>query len=133
MTNPHWEITPASQEGEHAGPARRALMQPPASDLIRVGSRRWFLQTGNSLAQRSRIDPHVGTHPSMGAVAARLRGPNDPAMPAFVGMADQNLLFADVLGAGPLGAAASTSAPGGPICKADPRRSSPRAAGQSRN
>src|SRR5262245_61021667 len=23
-----------------------ALLQPPASDLIRVGSRRWFLQTG---------------------------------------------------------------------------------------
>ena len=29
-------------EMEHCG----ALLQPPASDLIRVGSRRWFLQTG---------------------------------------------------------------------------------------
>jgi len=38
-------------------------------------------------------------------VAARFRGPNDPAMPAFVGMADLNLFFADVLGAGPLGGA----------------------------
>jgi hypothetical protein len=41
----------------------------------------------------------------MGAVAARFRGPNDPAIPAFVGMADLNLFFADVLGAGPLGGA----------------------------
>jgi hypothetical protein len=41
----------------------------------------------------------------MGSVAARFRGPNDPAMPAFVGMADLNLFFADVLGAGPLGGA----------------------------
>jgi uncharacterized protein (DUF1501 family) len=63
------------------------------------------MQAGNPLAQRSKSDPHVGTHPSMGSVAARFRGPNDPAMPAFVGMADVNLFFADVLGAGPLGGA----------------------------
>jgi uncharacterized protein (DUF1501 family) len=63
------------------------------------------MQAGNPFAQRSKIDPHIGTHPSMGAVAARFRGPNDPAMPAFVGMADLNLFFADVLGAGPLGGA----------------------------
>jgi uncharacterized protein (DUF1501 family) len=63
------------------------------------------MQAGNPYAQRSKIDPHIGTHPSMGAVAARFRGPNDPAMPAFVGMADLNLFFADVLGAGPLGGA----------------------------
>jgi hypothetical protein len=63
------------------------------------------MQAGNPHAQRSKIDPHIGTHPSMGAVAARFRGPNDPAMPAFVGMADLNLFFADVLGAGPLGGA----------------------------
>ena len=63
------------------------------------------MQAGNPLAQRSKIDPHFGTHPSMGSVAARFRGPNDPAMPAFVGMADPNLFFADVLGAGPLGGA----------------------------
>jgi len=61
------------------------------------------MQAGNPLAQRSKLDPHIGTHPSMGAVAARFRGPNDPALPAFVGMADPNLFFADVLGAGPLG------------------------------
>src|SRR5215469_11938846 len=63
------------------------------------------MQAGNPFAQRSKIDPHIGTHPSMGSVAARFRGPNDPAMPAYVGMADVNLLFADVLGAGPLGGA----------------------------
>jgi uncharacterized protein (DUF1501 family) len=63
------------------------------------------MQAGNPLAQRSTVDPHVGTAPSMGSVAARFRGPNHPAMPAYVGMADVNLLFADVLGAGPLGAA----------------------------
>src|SRR5215469_5779735 len=63
------------------------------------------MQAGNPFAQRSKIDPHFGTHPSMGSVAARFRGPNDPAMPAFVGMADLNLFFADVLGAGPLGGA----------------------------
>ncbi len=63
------------------------------------------MQAGNPAAQRSTIDPHLGTHPSMGSVAARFRGPNDPAMPAYVGMADVNLLFADVLGAGQLGGA----------------------------
>src|SRR5262249_36914968 len=34
------------------------------------------MQAGNPFAQRSRIDPHLGTLPSMGAVAARFRGPN---------------------------------------------------------
>jgi uncharacterized protein (DUF1501 family) len=63
------------------------------------------MQAGNPSAQRSKIDPHVGTHPSMGSVAARFRGPNDSAMPAYIGMADVNLFFADVLGAGPLGGA----------------------------
>ena len=63
------------------------------------------MQAGNPSAQRSRIDPHLGTHPSMGAVAARFRGPNDPSLPAFAGMADQNLFFADVLGASPMGGA----------------------------
>jgi hypothetical protein len=63
------------------------------------------MQAGNPQAQRSKIDPHIGTHPSMGSVAARFRGPNDPALPAFVGMADVNLFFADVLGASPMGGA----------------------------
>jgi uncharacterized protein (DUF1501 family) len=212
MTNPNRPSVSAGHDDQHAGAARRALLQPPAADLIRVGSRRWFLETGlaglaglslpdllrcraqrqpadgrgrraviliwlsggpshldtwdpkpaapreirgpfgsiatkvpgvricehlprqarlmdrlalvrsvdcrasndhfpapmqagNPLAQRSKLDPHIGTHPSMGAVAARFRGSNDPALPAFVGMADLNLFFADVLGAGPLGGA----------------------------
>jgi hypothetical protein len=31
---------------EHAAAVRHSPLQPSASDLIRVGSRRWFLQTG---------------------------------------------------------------------------------------
>ncbi|MBI3863379.1 MAG: DUF1501 domain-containing protein [Planctomycetia bacterium] len=31
---------------EHSAASAHALFQPPAADLIRVGSRRWFLQTG---------------------------------------------------------------------------------------
>jgi uncharacterized protein (DUF1501 family) len=212
MTHLDRVIAPAAHEQAHAGAARRALPQPPAADMVRVGSRRWFLQTGvagvaglslpgllrcraegavragadrkavillwlsggpshldtwdpkpdapaeirgpfrsiptcvpgvrvcehlplqagildrlalvrsvdcrastdhfpapmqagHPLAQRSRSDPHIGTHPSMGAIAARFRGPNDPSLPAFVGFADVNLFFADVLGASPLGGA----------------------------
>src|SRR5438874_11416642 len=33
-------------DAEHAGAARRALLQPARSDTMRVGSRRWFVQTG---------------------------------------------------------------------------------------
>ena len=33
-------------DAEHTGAACNNLLQPAASDLIRVGSRRWFLQTG---------------------------------------------------------------------------------------
>ena len=61
------------------------------------------MQAGNPAAQRSSIESTIATHPSMGSVAARFRGPNDPAMPAFVGIADPPLWAADVLGAGPLG------------------------------
>ena len=61
------------------------------------------MQAGNPFAQRSTIDPHIGTHPSMGSVAARFRGPNDPAMPAFVGMADLNLFFRRRPGGRPVG------------------------------
>jgi hypothetical protein len=63
------------------------------------------MQAGNPLAQRSAVGSSAPTHPSMGSVAARFRGPNDPAMPAFVGLADPPLWLADVLGAGPLGGA----------------------------
>jgi uncharacterized protein (DUF1501 family) len=63
------------------------------------------MQAGNPLAQRSMVSATNATHPSMGSLAARFRGPNDPAMPAFVGLADPPLYLADVLGAGPLGGA----------------------------
>jgi hypothetical protein len=63
------------------------------------------MQAGNPVAQRTVISSSLATHPSMGSVAARFRGPNDPALPAFVGLADPPLWLADVLGAGPLGGA----------------------------
>src|SRR5437773_9668254 len=63
------------------------------------------MQAGNPLAQRDKLNPYVGTYPSMGSVAARFRGPNAPALPAFAGLADPQLFFADVLGASPMGGA----------------------------
>jgi uncharacterized protein (DUF1501 family) len=63
------------------------------------------MQAGSALAQRSNISSTVPTHPSMGAIAARLRGPNHAEMPAFIGLADPPLYHADILGAGPLGGA----------------------------
>ncbi|HJZ55907.1 MAG TPA: DUF1501 domain-containing protein, partial [Gemmataceae bacterium] len=63
------------------------------------------LQAGNPHAQRRAVGERTATHPSMGSIAARFRGPNDPALPAFVGFADPGLFFADVLGPGPLGGA----------------------------
>src|SRR5947207_5472046 len=61
------------------------------------------MQAGNPFAQRRGISEKVATYPSMGSVAAKFRGPNHAALPAFVGLADPPLWFADVLGAGPLG------------------------------
>src|SRR5262245_66113846 len=63
-------------DAEHAGAASRARLQPAASDLIRVGSRRWFLQTGMagmaglSLADvcRSRAQASTGSQPDRTAV-----------------------------------------------------------------
>jgi uncharacterized protein (DUF1501 family) len=63
------------------------------------------MQAGNPHAQRTMVGSARATLPSMGAVAARFRGPNDPTVPAFVGLADPPLWLADVLGAGPLGGA----------------------------
>ena len=37
---------PSPHHSQHLAAARRGGVQPPAADLIRVGSRRWFLQTG---------------------------------------------------------------------------------------
>src|SRR6185436_15881166 len=48
-----------------------------------------------------------GRYPSMGSLAARFRGANDPDMPAFVGLGDPSpsLWHSDIWNAGELGAA----------------------------
>lgn len=61
------------------------------------------IQAGNPLARRTDDGRDGGGYPSMGSVAARLRGPNDPDLPAFVGLAPS--WVADVYGAGELGSA----------------------------
>ena len=45
------------------------------------------MQAGNPLARRTDDMKDGGGYPSMGSVAAKFRGPNDPDMPAFVGLA----------------------------------------------
>src|SRR5262245_10177315 len=45
-------------------------------------------QAGNPLARRTNDGRDGGGYPSMGSLVAKLRGPNDPGMPAFVGLAD---------------------------------------------
>lgn len=59
------------------------------------------MQAGNPLARRTDDGKDGGGYPSMGSVAAKFRGSNDPALPAFVGLADS--WKADVWGAGHLG------------------------------
>jgi uncharacterized protein (DUF1501 family) len=61
------------------------------------------MQAGNPLARRSDNGRDGGGYPSMGSVAARFRGANDPDLPAFVGLAPS--WVADVYGAGELGSA----------------------------
>lgn len=61
------------------------------------------MQAGNPLARRTNDGRDGGGYPSMGSIAARFRGPNDPALPAFLGLADS--WKADVWGAGHMGAA----------------------------
>ena len=46
------------------------------------------MQAGNPLARRTNTDrDEGGGFPSMGSVAAKFRGANQPPMPAFVGLA----------------------------------------------
>lgn len=59
------------------------------------------MQAGNPLARRSNDGRDGGGYPSMGSVAAKFRGPNDPNMPAFVGLA--NSWVADVWEEGQMG------------------------------
>ena len=59
------------------------------------------MQAGNPLARRTNDGKDGGGYPAMGSVAAKFRGANAPAMPAFVGLADS--WKADVYGAGHMG------------------------------
>ena len=59
------------------------------------------MQAGNPLARRTEDGNDGGGYPSMGSVAARIRGANDPDLPAFVGLAPA--WAADVYGGGDLG------------------------------
>ena len=61
------------------------------------------MQAGNPLARRTNDGQDGGGYPSMGSVAAKFRGPIDPALPAFVGLADS--WKADVWGSGHMGGA----------------------------
>ncbi|MAD79810.1 MAG: DUF1501 domain-containing protein [Pirellulaceae bacterium] len=45
------------------------------------------MQAGNPLARRTNDGQDGGGFPSMGSIAAKFRGPNDPDLPAFVGLA----------------------------------------------
>jgi hypothetical protein len=59
------------------------------------------MQAGNPLARRTDDGKDGAGYPSMGSIAARFRGANDPALPAFIGLADS--WKADVWGAGHMG------------------------------
>ena len=61
------------------------------------------MQAGNPLARRTDDGKDGAGYPAMGSIAAKFRGPNDPTLPAFVGLADS--WAADVWGAGDMGAA----------------------------
>jgi hypothetical protein len=58
-------------------------------------------QAGNPLARRTDDGKDGAGYPSMGSIAAKLRGPNHPGLPAFVGLADS--WVSDVWGAGHMG------------------------------
>lgn len=59
------------------------------------------LQAGNPLARRTNDGTDGGGYPSMGSVAAKFRGANDPDLPPFVGLAKS--WSSDVWEAGDLG------------------------------
>jgi hypothetical protein len=61
------------------------------------------MQAGNALARRTNDGKDGAGYPSMGAIAAKFRGPNEAGMPAFLGLADT--WKSDVWGAGNMGIA----------------------------
>jgi uncharacterized protein (DUF1501 family) len=59
------------------------------------------MQACNELARRTNDGKDGAGYPSMGAIAAKFRGPNAPGMPAFIALAKS--MKADVWGAGHMG------------------------------
>jgi hypothetical protein len=59
------------------------------------------MQAGNALARRTDDGNDGAGYPSMGSITAKFRGPNEPGMPPFIGLADS--WNSDVWGAGHLG------------------------------
>jgi hypothetical protein len=59
------------------------------------------MQAGNPLARRTDDGRDGAGYPSMGSIAAKFKGPNQPRLPAFVGLADS--WAADVWEAGEMG------------------------------
>lgn len=59
------------------------------------------MQAGNSLARRTNDGKDGAGYPSMGSIAAKFRGPNDPDMPPFVGLVKD--WVSDTWGAGDMG------------------------------
>ena len=59
------------------------------------------MQAGNELARRTNDGNDGAGYPSMGSIAAKFRGPNNPEMPPFIGLADS--WKSDVWGAGHMG------------------------------
>ncbi len=59
------------------------------------------MQAGNPLARRTNDGRDGAGYPSMGSIAAKFRGANDPDMPAFVGLA--NSWVSDVWESGDMG------------------------------
>ena len=59
------------------------------------------MQAGNPLAKRTNDGNDGGGYPSMGSVAAKFRGANDPDLPGFIGLADS--WAADVWESGEMG------------------------------
>lgn len=61
------------------------------------------MQAGHPMARRTDDGRDGGGYPSMGSIASKYAGPIDPALPAFVALADS--MKADVWGAGDMGGA----------------------------
>ena len=61
------------------------------------------MQAGNPLARRTNDGKDGGGYPSMGSLVSKFKGPNEPNIPAFIGLAKS--WGSDVYGAGLLGQA----------------------------